>query len=242
MLLKKVLPLAIMALSTAPALATEATETSLPKWGGGAELGAIWTAGNTDTSSINGKFAVKREGTDWVSSLNLTALSSEDEEKTTKEKYTGQIQLDRKLSEHSYIAAVIQQDRDRFSGFEYQGTASVGYGYRAIKSENMDLAFEAGPGYYREHVRDTHEINEEAIGRIAMNYQWTIREGVSFIEEAVAEMGSDNQTYRSETGLKSQINGSLATKLTYKIKHVAEVPEDTKKTDSEFGVTLVYSF
>ncbi|MBQ0780103.1 MAG: DUF481 domain-containing protein, partial [Thalassolituus oleivorans] len=46
----------------------------------------------------------------------------------------------------------------------------------------------------------------------------------------------------SETGLQSQINGSLATKLTYKVKYVEEVPADKENTDSEFGVTLVYSF
>ncbi|MGB0502636.1 MAG: DUF481 domain-containing protein, partial [Thalassolituus sp.] len=78
--------------------------------------------------------------------------------------------------------------------------------------------------------------------RLALNYSWTISEGVKFIEIFSAEMGSDQSVYKSETGLQSQLSGSLATKLTYKVKYVEEVPAETENTDSEFGVTLVYSF
>ena len=228
-----------------PAFADE-PEVTLPFWKGAAEVGSIWTSGNTSTSSINGKFDVSRKGEEWNSKLKMSALSSREDSKTSKEKYSGLAQLDRNFTERTYLAIVGQQDRDRFSGFQYQGTVSAGLGYRAINSDKMKLDVEAGPGYSREHVRATDteaaEINEEAIARLVANYSWTISKGVEFVEEFSAELGADNRIYRSETGLKSQINGSLATKITYKIKHVAEVPDDTKKNDGEFGVTLVYSF
>lgn len=222
-------------------------EVSLPQWKGSAEVGSIWTSGNTSTSSVNGKFDVVRKGENWTSKLKMSALSSKEDSKTSKEKYSGLLQLDRHFSERTYLAIVGQQDRDRFSGFQYQGTLSAGLGYRAIKKDHMLLEFEAGPGYSRERLRDesgggADDVNEEAIARLVANYSWRISEGVSFIEEFSAEIGANNSIYRSETGLKSQINGSLATKITYKTKYVAEVPDDTKKSDNEFGVTLVYSF
>lgn len=230
-----------------PAFADETDEAaSFPKWKGAAEIGSIWTTGNTSTSSINGKFDVSRKGEEWSSRLKASTLSSKEDGEMSKEKYSGLVQLDRNFSELTYLAVVGQQERDRFGGFKYQGTASVGLGYRAINNDTMELVLEAGPGYSRERLRDknglTDEVNEEAIARLVANYSWTISKGVSFIEEFSAEIGEDNRIYRSETGLKSQINGSLATKITYKTKYVAEVPDDTKKTDSEFGVTLVYSF
>lgn len=234
----KTLPLVLV---LSPAFADD-TEENLSAWKGSAELGSIWTTGNTSTSSINGKIDLNRIGEVWNSRLRLSALSSKEDHETSKEKYSGLAQLDRNFNERTYLAMVGQQDRDRFSGFEYQGTFSAGLGYRAINSDSMKLELEAGPGYSRERVRGTGEINEEAIARLVTNYSWTIREGVEFVEEFSAEVGSDNRIYRSETGLKTQINGSLATKLTYKTKYVAEVPDDSKKQDSEFGVTLVYSF
>lgn len=230
-----------------PAFAAESDNT-LPNWNGSAELGSVWTTGNTSTSSINGQFDVNRDGEVWDSKLKISALTSKEEDAVTKkdiiskEKYTGLLQVDRNFSERTYLAMVAQQDRDRFTGFDYQGTASVGLGYRAIMTDAMSLDFEAGPGYSRERERATADINEEAIARLVANYSWKIREGVEFIEEFSAIIGSDNSIYRSETGLKSQINGSLATKITYKTKYVSDVPVGSEKRDGEFGVTLVYSF
>lgn len=246
-LVKKYFIPSVLALAVTQVALAEGEENTSP-WSGDAELGAIWTNGNTKTNSLNGKLAIKHETETWVSQFKFSALGSqeraqgEDEKRTTKEKYTTQLQFDRNITERAYVAISGQQDRDRFSGFYYQATTGVGFGYRAIKQENMNLNLEVGPGYYREHTRpDDDKVNESAIGRIAVNYDWTIREGVKFIEEFNADIG-DNKVYRSETGLKTQINGSLATKLTYNIKHVDEVPEGAKKTDTEFGVTLVYSF
>lgn len=226
--------------ATLPALAS--TDASPSPWSGFAELGSIWTSGNTDTTSINGKFELNHKGTDWASKLRLEALTSEEDNVTSKEKYNALVQFDRSFSTRSYLAIVGQQERDRFSGFEYQGTGSVGYGYRAIEEERMKLHLEAGPGYRRERVKSSGEVNDEAVVRLALSYHWTIRDGVEFIEEFSADMGDENSIVRSETGLKSQINGSLATKLTYKVKYVDRVPVDTENTDTEFGVTLVYSF
>jgi len=234
-----------------PAFAQEA-DTSFPIWKGAAELGSVWTTGNTNTSSVNGQFDVSRKGEDWKTKLKITALVSKEEDEdtkrdvTSKEKYTGLLQLNRNYSERTYLAIVGQQDRDRFSGFDYQGTVSAGLGYHAIADKNMTLDLEAGPGYSRERESATdtasENINEEAVARLVANFSWKIREGVEFIEEFSAVIGSDNSIYRSETGLKSQINGSLATKITYKTKYVTDVPVDSEKRDGEFGVTLVYSF
>ncbi|AHK17011.1 MAG: DUF481 domain-containing protein [Thalassobium sp.] len=211
-------------------------------WTGAAELGTIFTSGNTETQSINGNFGVKHDGEVWDSELKLQALTSKEDGTTSKEKYSGLVQFDRNYTEHSYLAIVAQQERARFSGYTYQSTISAGYGYRIINEDNMELDAEIGPGYRRDKLEATDEIQEEAIGRFALSYNWTIREGVKFVELFSVESGDSNTIYKSETGLQSQINGSLATKLTYKVKYVEEVPADKENTDSEFGVTLVYSF
>ncbi|MBE0483525.1 MAG: DUF481 domain-containing protein [Bacterioplanes sp.] len=211
-------------------------------WSGSAELGSIRTSGNTDTSSLSSKLTLKHSGEKWDSELRLTALNSKDSGTTSKEKYTGLVQFDRNFTEHSYLAIIVDQERDRFNGFRYQTTSSVGYGYRAINQDNMHLDLEAGPGYRRDKIRTTDTIEEEAIGRIAIKFQWQIREGVQFVEEFVAEVGDSNAIYRSETSLRSQVVGNLATSIGYKVRHVDTVPEGSKKTDTELGVTLVYSF
>lgn len=211
-------------------------------WTSSAELGTVFTSGNTDTQSINGNFNTKHKGDVWDSTLKLEALTSKEDNVTSKEKYGVMTQFDRNFTETSYLAIVAQQDRVRFSGYTYQTSASINYGFRAIHDDDMALDLEAGPGFRRDKVYGTDEIQEGAIARLALNYNWTISEGVNFIEIFSAEMGADQSVYKSETGLQSQVNGNLATKLTYKVKYVEEVPAEVENTDSEFGVTLVYSF
>lgn len=211
-------------------------------WSGNAELGFIDTSGNTDTRSTNGAFELKHTGEHWDTSLKLSALTSKEQGITSKEKYNAAVKFDRNLSERSYLAIDATQERDRFNGFEYQSTLSVGYGYRAIKEDKMNLALEAAPGFRRDKLKDSGTISEDPILRLAANFDWEISEGVSFIEEFTADIGEDNATYKSETGLKSNIIGALATKITYKIKYVDDVPDDKENTDRELGITLVYSF
>lgn len=230
----------LLALISSPAVM--AADEEKKAWSGSAELGSIRTSGNTSTSSTTGKFEVKHAGEQWDSRLRLTSLNSKDDGETSKEKYTAGIQFDRNFTETSYLAITADQERDRFSGFAYQGTAGFGYGYRAINTNTMRLDLEAGPGYRRDRVDVSGEIQEEAIGRVALKYHWTINDAVKFFEEFTADMGSDNSIYRSETGLQSRLNSSLAMNLSYKIKYVDEVPIGSKRKDTEFGVTLVYSF
>ena len=218
------------------------TEETASAWSGAAELGFIDTSGNTDTQSTNAAFELFHKGESWDQYLKLDALTSKEDEETSKEKYNAEIGFDRNFSERSYLALTATHERDRFSGFEYETVVSAGYGYRLIQQERMNLALEAAPGYRRDKLKDTQKINEDFIARFDVKYDWLIRDGVSFIEEFTAEIGDDNSTYRSETGLKSQIVGALATKITYKLKYVEEVPDENENIDRELGITLVYSF
>ncbi|WP_221792980.1 DUF481 domain-containing protein [Oceanobacter mangrovi] len=228
--------------AAAAAQASDEAPKQPPFWQGFAELGTIATSGNTDTSSLNAKFGAARKGIQWDSNYKLTALTSREDGDASKETYFASMQFDRKLSERSYIAIHAQQERARFSGFVYQSSASVGYGYRLIKNEKHELSLEAGPGYSRNKVEDTNVIEDEGIARLVADYHWNINKGTFFMQNLTAELGQENSTYTSETGLKSQLNGSLATKLTYTVSYVDKVPEGNKTTDTEFGVTLVYSF
>lgn len=223
-------------------LAVQAEDATPSPWKGSAELGSIRTTGNTDTSSINAKFGVGYKGEKWNSGFKAEALTSKEDDITSKEKYNAALKFDRNFSKHHYLTLLAEYEDDRFSGFEYQSTLSAGYGYRAISEDDMELDFEAGPGYRYDRLDATGEEVDEAVLRLAMNFVWRIREGVEFIELLSMDDGSDNTIWKSETGLKSQINGSLATKLTYKVKKQEEVPAGTEDTDTEFGVTLVYSF
>ena len=224
--------------------ATDNTNENTPAeaiWSGNAELGFIETTGNSDTQSLNGKFSLVRDKQPLKTALKLEALSSRENGNTSNEKYAGSLKFDYTLDEYDYVTSLLTYEDDRFSGYEYQSTFTLGYGYRAWSSDRGNLDFEAGPGY-RRNVLEDGEVEDEAVGRLGLNLLVKIGDNAEFTEVFSVEGGDTNVIYKSDMGLKSTLVGQLAMKINYQVKYTETVPEDTENTESQFGVTLVYSF
>ena len=223
-------------------LQAEDSKPVIPQWSGAAELGFINTAGNTDTSSINAKLNVQRKAAVWDYGLRLTALTSEEDDVTSKERYKGTLDLDRNFTPHQYLATTFSYESDRFSGYDYQVLLSVGYGYRLINEGYRYFDVEIGPGYRYDKLEDGNGVEEETVLRIMGKYFWKIRDGVGLHQRLSVNTDSHKTTWSSDTGLKSQINGSLAMKINYSWDYTNDVPVNTERTNTEFAITLVYGF
>ena len=215
-------------------------------WAGNAELGFIQTSGNSDTQSLNSKFKMSREEGPFKSGLRLVALSSEESGERSKEKYLAALKFDYAIGEKDYLTSQALYEDDRFNGYQYQSTTTIGYGYHAWKDENGKLDLEAGPGYRRDALEDRNEhgdkVIEEAVGRLSLDLLVNLGESAKFTEAFTVEAGDSKTVYTSDMGLQSTLTGSLAMKVSYEVKHTTDVPDGTKKTDSLVGITLVYDF
>lgn len=235
----KIISLYALILFSSSIYAENSSHIHFPRWKIEAETGSLWTYGNSKTSNINGNLNIERKGELWISGLKLSALHSTKDDKTNKEKYSGQFQVDRNFTDQVYLAMQTLQERDRFSGFYYQSTTSVGLGYRFFDTDTVELKAEFGPGYYREKLRDDAVVNSEFIARWAVIYEHKIAQNLTLAESLSYDLGSINKIVRSETSLRSQLNGHLAAKFSYKFKHTNDVAPDKENYDSELGLTLV---
>jgi putative salt-induced outer membrane protein YdiY len=224
----------------------EKSAPAIAQWSGNTELGFIQTTGNSDTQSFNGKFNIVRDLQPLKTAFKFDALTSEEDGNASKEKYLSEFKLDYSLGKFDYFTSLLSYEDDRFSGYEYQSTLSLGYGYRAWNDEQGELDLEVGPGYRRNalEIRNEHgeKVEEEAVGRLALNLKVKISENAKFVEVFTIEAGESSTVYKSDMGLQSTLIGALAMKINYQVKHTDKVPEGTENTDSTIGVTLVYSF
>jgi len=216
-------------------------ETGTSEWAGEAELGLVSTSGNTETQTISAKAKASNERDKWKHEAGLEALNTEDGSATTAERYTLTGKTNYKLTDLDYVFGMVTYDDDRFSGYDWRASEFVGYGRHVIKEEDLTLDLEAGLGA-RQSEDDAGASTDEVAVRLSGNLGWKISDTSKFTEELSSEIGEDVTISKSVTGLKSQINGSLAMKLTYTVKHVSEVPVNIEKVDRETAVTLVYSF
>jgi len=211
------------------------------EWKGETELGILSTTGNTDTSTINFSTKLENERRQWKHTVVFNTLHSRNQENSTAERYVLIGKSNYKIDVTSYVFGRASYEDDRFSGFEYQATETLGYGHTVIQGPILKLNLEGGPGM-RQSKTDNAASNNEAILYLSGNLKWDISKTSSFTEDLFTEIGEDITITKSVTGLKSQINGDLAMRVTFTAKHTSKVPALKKKVDTETAISLVYSF
>ena len=228
------------------ATATSYAETTVPDaamsgatWKGNVEIGFVMTTGNTETETLNAKAKAETDREKWRHTINLEALNSSDQSVSTAERYMLSGQSSYKMGAKNFFFALVSYEDDRFSGYDYRVTESIGYGRRVLGEPALTLDLEIGPGA-RQSKLDSGKSEDELMARGAAKLMWKVSNTSKFTEDLTTEVGEDVTVTKSVTALSAKVNGSLSTKLSYTIKNTSDVPPGFHKTDSEMAVTLVF--
>lgn len=189
---------------------------------GEAELGFVNTSGNSETQIINTKLGLSDETESWLHKANFGFLRSEADDEITTEKYNLSLQSDRKLDERSFFFVIGNYEKDEFSGFDYQASAGVGYGYHAILFDEHKLSFEIGPGYRVNAVEDG-DIEKETTIRLGEFFSWKFSGTAEFNQFITVEGGDENTITKAGLSIKSALTGTLSLKVGIDAKHTDEV-------------------
>ncbi|HLV78517.1 MAG TPA: DUF481 domain-containing protein [Marinobacter sp.] len=238
--------LAVACIALAPVVQAEESD----NWKGEAELGVLVSSGNTEETQVNGRLGLVRETLNWRNSGNLSSKYTEADDETTAEEYQAALQSDYKFDEQHYWFVRGAWEDDRFSGYEFESTLTTGYGNRIWqRGERSFLDLSAGAGYRYNKLDsvdpDTgRDVEEEAIVRLAGQFDYGLSENSLFRQKLSTETGLDdnNTITQSETSLQSNIINSLSMKVAFRVKHVSEAPVGADKTDTETSLALLYAF
>lgn len=249
-------------------------------WTGSGEAGLAASRGNSKSENVNVKLKFAKEDETWKHQVFLTALRSKGqtiistpaigpdgqpiivsnvEYRYTANRYELGGSSGFKLDERRYIVGALRYENDDFSSYRYQWTASLGYGYTAIKNERTELSFEVGPGYKRYgYVPSLVTIFDpdggpqvnifgpdsegEVIGRGLIAFKHQLTTSTAFENTFLIEAGSDNQFIQNDTGLAVSMTDALALKLGYQVRRNSDVLFGAKKTDQLLTTNLVYKF
>ncbi|NOR20087.1 MAG: DUF481 domain-containing protein [Xanthomonadales bacterium] len=232
-------------LSVANAFAQDEEEEKVLGWSGTGEFGFVNTTGNTETVALNGKlnFVLTRER--WRHRFSGTALKTSEDGSTDNERYTLEMQSDRKLNEKSWLFGAFRWDADKFGSYDPQMSFSVGYGRQLMKSDTHELKGEIGVGYRKLEERVSGRSSTEAIGRFLLDDSWQVFSTSLWTNRLLVEAGSSNTFTQFNSGLAISMTDRFAVKLGYEIRHNTDVPRtiaDSESTDTITSVNLVYNF
>lgn len=225
---------ALLLLSVSPLLHAES-------WKGAVELGFLATSGNTDSRTLNAKLQTAYESEVFKNNFVISAITTEQNDVSSAERYTVGDKLDYKLSELDYLFAAVDYEKDLFGGVRERTSEALGYGRRLLTGEVHQLEVEAGLGARQTQAQLTRVRDNEFIGRLAGRYLWTLSATSAFQQSLKSEIGADNTFTEAVSELKFNIVGRLFAGFSYTLRNNSEVPAGTERTDAFTALTLSYA-
>ena len=243
--LLKILLAACLFLTTASVFAHDVPEEEdvVKPWEGSGEFGFVNTTGNTETVALNLKLNFVRTGENWRHRFSGTAMTTSEDGTKENERYTVEVQSDRKLSEKSWLFGAFRRDADKFGSYDPQLSLTAGYGYRLMKSEKHSLKGEIGAGYRKLTETESGDSSSELIARILLDDSWQVFKSTRWTNRLLIESGSSNTFTQFNTGLAVSMTDRLAVKLGFEARNNTKVPPgDSEHTDTITSANLVYNF
>lgn len=236
----------------AQASAQEPGET-IDRWTGDVELAYLVKRGNTRSDTINARSQAERDFADWRHQVRLDAANAEQRNNTTgdmersAERYFGSYKIDLKLDGANYLFNLLEAEKDRFTGYDYEASYALGIGRRMFDNSLHRLDLEAGPGYRQRRLEEQpaegRRTEEDALLRLGLRYLLNLSENAQFRQETSTEIEDDATLTRAATSVTSKLNSRLSLRVTHTLRHNSDpAPTARSKTDQEVTVGLVYGF
>lgn len=229
-------------------------KTKSSQWSGDVELGYIYKSGNTNEETALLRQSIIYSNGNWLNTLRLKGDYGKESGTETSKAYYVTEQLDYRVGDtknYSFLRG--GYDRDFYNGFEYQGTAVVGYGNHVVEKKDVSLKLELGIGYRDERYDSVNKEVAISEGRIYKNSEmmayfsnslvFTVSEAAEIGQNISIEYGDKNTVSRFNLYVKSNIIENVAVKVSYAFKHnTIAPPADPVKLDQDIITSLLYTF
>lgn len=231
-------PVSLAMLMAAPALA---------EWQGKAEAGIVFSRGNTETTTANGKLDMATEIGQWKHSAFLAALYAESEDsvtnerETSAERYEARWQSDYRITPRAFWFGGLRYERDEFSGFDYQASVTSGFGYRFIDTERTKFQGQAGIGYRQMQDSLTGQKDDDVVYRGDLGFEHRLTANTKLTDKLIVEAGADNTFAGNDLAIEVKMNERLGLSVGYGVRYNSDPPPGLESTDTLMTVNLTFS-
>ena len=220
-----------------------------------AQVGYVSSHGNTDAQTANAKFDAAYVVDAWKHELQLAGLYGKSNDIVSAENLDAQWQSNYNFTNRLFAFGALHYVDDKFSGFQYQDTVSVGAGYSLIKLADATLDAQVGVGYRRLRPellekdasgdvigRTPLDVETGAVGTANIKGMYAFNTSTKLTDVVALESGSDNTLLQNDLGLQVNMSKALAIVVGYEVRHNSTPPAGLVKTDSQVTFNLAYAF
>lgn len=236
-------PARLSVLSTAVALALGLLPPpAAAEWKGKGEVGAVMARGNSDADTLNVKLDMAREVDGWKHGFGVLALRASADGAKSAERYGAYWQSDRRFGDRNYWFGGLRYEDDRFSGFDYQASATTGVGRKFIDTDATKFSGQVGLGYKRLKAALTGRSESEAIAAGELKFEHALTETTKIVDKFVVETGSTNTFVANDLALQVKMSDRFSLAAGLGLRYNSDPPGGLKSTDTLTTLNLVYGF
>jgi len=239
--------LTLSALLTGEGIIQAGEEKAQTPWKAHIELSYVTASGNTDTETLAGKLAAKKEGKVNRYILKGSLLFAEDKGEETANKWVLDGRWERVLKEKLFGFLTASYFKDEFSGYDHRVNLGPGLGYSFIETKEHELKGLVAILYSHDKFSEGDKDSDSYVsGKAAINYVWQISENLLFKENAdylISFEDTDRYFINSETAFEVKVNGAVSLGVSYTIAYQHKPPSpDIEHTDTVFMTSLIVDF
>jgi putative salt-induced outer membrane protein YdiY len=235
------------ALAAAPTIAFGQTPPPPPPgWVGSASAGLALTQGNSDTSTVNAAYELKRDtGSPFVFKSNGLLLRAKAQDALTSDRLSLDGRLERRLSTRTSLFGATQYLRDSFKAIDYLVSPTVGISQLLVKDDRTELGVDVGVGVVWEKNPD---LEAQTDGAVTAGQQFTHKlTATTELKEKAAALWKmddfDDALYTFGIGLAASITAATQLKVEFLDTYKARPPlASVEKNDIAVLVSFVYKF
>lgn len=224
-------------------------------WTGKGQLGYVSSTGNTDAKAINGVLDMSYEDDPWKNLAHLDGLYGENSGIVSGERWSAHWQTNYTFTTTLFAFGELRYEHDLFDGFQYQGSGSVGIGYKIFNTDATKLSVQLGGGYRELRPEELVKAPDGAVidripgdasgnGMLSaqMDFAQKLTATTTLTDTFNVAAAPGNKLITNILGLAVKISTKLALTIGYGIKDNTEPPPGLKNIDTTTTVNLQYSF
>ena len=211
-------------------------------WSGKGELGIALSKGNTESETVIGKVDIDFSNARRKIAFGAWGQYASTDDVESARRFGSHFTSGWRLDERRYIYGSLRSERDDFGTYEYQWTATSGYGYEVVRTDTHRLFFEFGPGYRFAKDQGVRVHHKEGIARGLVDWSLKGTDTATLTGTLLVEAGRKNTFARNLLGVQVKVNDKLAMKAGLETRYNSDVEPGIVKTDNLTTVNLVYSF
>jgi putative salt-induced outer membrane protein YdiY len=217
-----------------------------PGWAGSAGAGMALTSGNSDTSTVNAAYELKRDtGGAVVLRSNGLLVWGKSQGIKTNDRLSLDGRVERKLSARTAVFGQTQYLRDSFKAIDYLVSPTVGISQLLVKNDRTELGVDTAVGVVWEQNPGL-ELQTDGAVTAGQHFAHKLTATTELKEKAAALWKMDDfgdALYVFGAGLAASITTATQMKVEFLDTYKAQPPLPTvKKNDIAVLVSFAYKF